>query len=163
MCANFPSHRAVAKFLGDGLRRLFGDSAKQTCVAGFNFISQGRSLAIRDGWIARRRGGADFFPRVDRYAGIPGLAQIIPDHFYIVISMRCTGQKTRRIIGKNRGCRFRDNVGKLVCLDPVPDAEDEFAAGLLGPPSLGLAGYSVWEKHYAELANDNIKCPVIER
>ena len=143
MCSNLRGHGAIAEACRDGFRRTFGDMVEERRVPILDLVSQWRALTIRDGGMARRRRGAGFLQRDDRDLGKPGFAQLIPEQFHVVITVRGSREKTRRVIGEYGGRRFRHDMSEFVGLDMIPDTEEQAATWFEDPPCLGITGNSV--------------------
>ena len=104
-----------------------------------------------------RRRVAGFLKRRNRDLGKSGLAQFIPNQFHIVIAVRGSGEKTRRVIGEYRSRRLCHDMSKLVRVDMISDVEKEAATRFEHPARLGVTGDPVREKHDAELTNHGIE------
>src|SRR6476620_10430155 len=63
---------------------------------------------------------------------------------------------------KDRGQRFRHDIGKLVFRNSVPYIEEEMTARLQRPARFLVALNLVGKEHHAELAGDNIKALILE-
>ena len=74
-----------------------------------------------------------------------------------MVAMRSACHETRWVLREVRGERLRDHVGKLVCRDMVPYAEDETATPLQDPVRLAIALNFVGKKHHPKLTRHNVE------
>ncbi len=141
-----------------------GRAAQRIAAARFEFATQRRAVAIRDRRTARRIAAAscrhrhDFRHRVEAAGG-----QVAPNDVRLEVAMWCARKKTRRIAWIQRRNRLLHGRGELVVLDPVPDVEQEHAAGPQHAARFRVGTHSIGEKHHAELTHDSIEARIGKR
>ena len=108
-------------------------------------------------------GFAPVIDRFDRKLGKPGGGQLLADLADVVMAVRRAGHEQGWILRKERGQCLGHDVGEFVVGDPVPDVEEETTLRLQDAAGLPVAFHPVGKEHDAELAGDDIECPILER
>jgi hypothetical protein len=131
-------HRPRAERRGNSVRGRFGGFGKPIGGSGLDLVAKRGALAITDRWIpARRRHTA---PRQGfrRDVDEPGALQLGDDSPPVVIAVRRSRQKARRIVAEHIRDRSGDEIGEFIVFDTVPDIEDEVAARFEDAPRFAV-------------------------
>src|SRR4051812_17771711 len=161
--ADAPFNGAAAVPQRQRLRACFRGGLQAGRIAGLDFISQRRSLAIGDRRLARGRRPADVADRLDSDLRKSRHGQLFPEHCHIVIAVRGTGEEARRILWEHRRQCFGDDIGEFVFGDLIPHIEKEAAAGFQYTPSFLVTQNLVGKEHRAELTRHSIETLILER
>src|SRR5262249_46879146 len=130
VCLNFGSNLAAAMSVGNRRCGIIGCSFEFSCVSGLDFVAQRSSLTISNGRKARRGCMTLFGSRLDHYTGETCVLQLATDQCRIVVAVRRTCQKARRVVRKNPGESIRHIIGEYILLDAVPYVEQKMSSGL---------------------------------
>jgi len=106
VCLNFCSNLAASMSVRNLGRGVVGCGLQLVCVSGFDLVTEGSSLAVGNGRMARRGGAALIGSSLDYHARKAGFLQLTMDQRGVVIAMRRASQKRGGSLGNTSASAF---------------------------------------------------------
>src|SRR6266508_3424177 len=161
--SDFAVHGSAPEPLRDSFSSDVGCLAKPRRITCFDLVSERCSLAIRDGRDLIRLRPTAGCQCGDHGCGCePCFRKIPPNDLMVVIAVGCAREKSRRVVGKDCCQRACHGVSEFVLFDAIPYVEKKDAACFKHSTRFRIGSRFFREEHYAELAHNSVKCPILE-